>query len=130
MDIKPKIGRYTWSNNRIGLANISVKIDRFLIHSSLLDGQSIISSKIMPKLLSDHHPILLIFEKEDELGPIPFRFSPLWIKRDGFMDIVGQAWSQYVDSSPSFVWEQKLKRKKLALKTWVKILIKTPTSSR
>ena len=84
----------------------------------------------MPKLLSDHHPISLIFEKEDELGPIPFRFSPLWTERDGFMDIVGQAWSQYVDDSPSFISEQKLKRTKLALKTWVKIPIKTPTSSR
>ena len=77
MDIKPKIGRYTWSNNRVGLANISARLDKFLIQSSLLDGQSIISSKILPKLLSDHHPISLIFEKEDELGPIPFRFSPL-----------------------------------------------------
>ena len=46
------------------------------------------------------------------------------------MDIVCQDWSQCVDGSPSFVQEHRIKRMKHALKTWVKIPIKTPTSSR
>ena len=50
-----------------------------------------------------------MFEKEEDLGPISFCFSPLWIERDGFWEIVAQAWAQYVEGSPSFVWEQKLK---------------------
>ena len=76
-DIKPKVGCITWSNNRVGSTNIVSRLDKFLVHSSLLDGKSIISSKILPKLTSDHHPITLLFELEEELGPIPFRFSPL-----------------------------------------------------
>lgn len=46
------------------------------------------------------------------------------------MDIVYHAWSQYIDGSPSCVWEQKLKKTKIALKTWVKTLLNTPTSIR
>ena len=88
IDLKPKLGRFTWSNHRVGATSISARLDLFLVHNSLLDGKSIISSKILPKLMSNHPPISLLFEKEEELGPIPFRFSPLWIERDGFMDIV------------------------------------------
>ena len=80
--------------------------------------------------MSGHHPISPLFEKQEELGRILFRFNPLWIERVGFMDIVSQAWSQYVIGSPSFVFEQKLKKTKLALKKWVKTPLSSPTTSR
>ena len=76
-DLKPKLGRFTWSNHRVGVASISASLDQFLVHSNLMDGKSIISSKILPKLTLDHHPISLLFEKEEDLEPIPFRFNPL-----------------------------------------------------
>ena len=77
-DLKPKSGRYTWSNHRAGAANISTRIDRFLVSSSLIDGKSLVSTKILLKLTSDHHLISLLFEREEELGSITFRYSPLW----------------------------------------------------
>ena len=115
-DFKPIKGNFTWSNNRVGSANIAARLDRFLVQSTLMDEKHIISSNIFSKLSLDHHPISLIFEKEDDLGPIPFRFSPLWIDYDSFWDTVHLAWSQYVVGSPNFVWEQKLKNTKFALK--------------
>ena len=87
-DIKPKLGHFTWSNHRVGVARIYTNLNHFLVHSSLLNGNLFISSKILPKLSSDQHPITLLFEIEEELDPIPFRFSPLWLERDGFMVIV------------------------------------------
>ena len=84
LDFKPKKYRSTWSNNRVGASNIPARLDRFLVHSSLMEGKFIISTKILPKLTSDHHPISLMFEKEEDLGPISFRFSPLWIERNDF----------------------------------------------
>ena len=83
-DFKPKKGQFTWSNNKVGVANIAACLDMFLVHSSLMDGKFIISTKIFPKLTSNHHPISLMFEKEEDLGPIPFRFSPLWIEETVF----------------------------------------------
>ena len=68
-------------------------MDRFLVRGSLLLEKRLISSKILPKLTSDHKPILLLLEEEENLGPLPFRFSPLWTKKDGFMEIVQMAWS-------------------------------------
>ena len=62
--------------------------------------------------------------------PIPFHFSPLWIERVGFLDIVHLAWSHYVVGSPNFIWEKKLKNIKIALKFWIKQPQKNPSSNR
>ena len=59
IDFKPKRGRFTWSNSRLGAAHISARLDRFLVQSSLLSGKKAISSSILPKITSDHKPILL-----------------------------------------------------------------------
>ena len=65
IDLKPKTGCFTWSNQRFGATSIFARLDRFLVQSSLLDGNQLIYSKILPKLSSDHHPIALVFEKEE-----------------------------------------------------------------
>ena len=39
IDFKPKRGRYTWSNNKTGSANISARLDHFLVQSSLMTGK-------------------------------------------------------------------------------------------
>ena len=92
--------------------------------------KKIISSNILPKLTSNHKPILLQFEDEEDLWPILFNFIPLWIDHEGFMNIVSHSWSQPISVSPSFVWEHKLKFTKLALKEWVKETLKSPSSDR
>jgi len=56
----------------------SAWLDRFLLQSTFLSEEKIISTKILPKLTLDHKPILLLIEEEEKLGPIPFQFSPLW----------------------------------------------------
>jgi hypothetical protein len=93
-------------------------------------NKKIIITKILPKLTSDHKPIQLLLEEEEDLGPIPFRFSPLWIERDGFLEIVKTAWANSFSGSSSYVWEQKLKATKQALKDWIKKPAPTPTEQR
>ena len=88
IDYKPTRRRFTWSNNRAGSNSILARLDRFLVQSTLLDNNFIISSKILPKTSSDQHAISLLLKNEEDYGPIPFRFSPLWIERDGFLDTV------------------------------------------
>ena len=77
LDYKPKRGRFTWTNNRVGSESILPHLDRFLVESTLLDKNFLISSKIIPKTSSNHHPISLLMKEEEDYGPIPFRFSPL-----------------------------------------------------
>jgi hypothetical protein len=88
MDFKPRKGLYTWTNNRTGEEHISSRLDKFLVQSTLLLERKLISTAILPKLTSDHKPILLSLEDEEILGPIPFRFSPLWKEKSGFYETV------------------------------------------
>ena len=46
------------------------------------------------------------------------------------MAVVDKAWSTSVFGSPSYVWEQKLKATKLALKEWVESSSNSPTTLR
>ena len=73
---------------------------------------------------------MLQLDDEEDLGSIPFWFSPLWIFRDGFLTIIFKEWSLPINGSPNYVWERKLKNTKLALKDWVKQSLKTPISDR
>eukprot|EP00253_Pinus_taeda_P008034 PITA_08034 len=114
----------------VGEDHISAPLDRFLVQGTLMMNKKIITTKILPKLTSDHKPVQLILEDEEDLGPIPFRFSPLWTERDGFIDIVKTAWAKSFSGSSSYVWEQKLKATKQALKEWIRKLAPNPTSQR
>jgi hypothetical protein len=107
-DIKPAKGKYTWTNKRLGLGHIAACLDRFLVQSTFLTLGLVATSKILPNYVSDHKPILLDLSSEKNLGPIPFRFSPIWIHQEGFQEIVSTAWSEQVQGSPFYVWEEKL----------------------
>ena len=39
---------------------------------------------------------------------------------DGFYDLVSETWKKNVSGSPFFIWEEKLRRLKAALKNWTK----------
>jgi hypothetical protein len=69
-------------------------------------------------------------EEEENLGSIPFRFSPLWIGKEGFLETVLTVSSTPVTGSPSFLWEKKLKAMKHALKAWIKNPNNTTSSHR
>lgn len=129
LDFRPIRGIYTWTNNRVGTEHISARLDRFLVQSSIMMNKKI-TTKILPKLASDHKPIQLHLEDEEDLGPLPFRFNPLWIERDGFLEIVKEAWAKPISGSSSYVWEQKLKATKQALKDWIKAPVINPINQR
>ena len=76
IDIKPKLGCFTWSNHIVGAANVSARLDQFLIHQSFAALGFRSDSKILPFNMSDHKPLLLDLMEEKKLGPTPFRFSP------------------------------------------------------
>jgi hypothetical protein len=59
IDVKPRRGKYTWSNSRIGLGHIIARLDRFILHGHFLEEELKISSSITPSTILDHHPISL-----------------------------------------------------------------------
>ena len=120
LDIKPVKGRYTWTNKRIGPGHIAARLDRFLVQSSLLLLGLEAKAEILAHSVSDHKPIRLEIKKDQVKGPIPFRFSPNWINDQGFTALVAKVWATTVQGSASYVWEEKIKRLKYALKSWAK----------
>lgn len=128
-DIKPSSGKFTWSNRRVGPNHIAARLDRFLVQSSFLSCGLMASSKILSNSTSDHKPIILELFTEENLGPIPFRFSSLWLQHEGFQEMVADVWNRPVQGSPFYVWEEKLRRLKRRLKDWARTL-KSPSSNR
>eukprot|EP00253_Pinus_taeda_P010309 PITA_10309 len=80
------LSKYTWSNKRVGPRHIAARLDRFLVQGSFLLLGLEVRSHILHSSISDHKPISLELLTPKDLGPIPFRFSSLWIKEADFMD--------------------------------------------
>jgi hypothetical protein len=115
LDLPMEGGNFTWSN-----ARSRSRLDRFLCSSSMIDHFSNIVQRRLPRLLSDHFPILLscgFMQKRKS----PFRFENMWLKSEGFHARVNQWWNSYLYSgSPSYVLVQKLKSLKTDLRRWNK----------
>jgi len=77
LNIKPCQGKYTWSNKQVGPGHIVARLDRFLIQSSYLLLGLDAKMSILTSSTSDHKPTKLVLSTQRNLGPIPFRFSPL-----------------------------------------------------
>ncbi|RVW42450.1 Transposon TX1 uncharacterized 149 kDa protein [Vitis vinifera] len=114
-------GPYTW----IGGLNSQAasKLDRFLFSDQWEDHFSAITQAALPRLISDHNPIVLQAGGFSS-GKSPFRFENMWLKIDGFQDLVRSWWNGYsVDGSSSHCIAEKLKALKKDLKNWNKEVI-------
>jgi hypothetical protein len=74
----------------------------------------------LPWAGSDHRPIRLAFEAQQNWGPIPFKLNPLWLDRPELIQSISKIWNQWITGSPNYIWEQKLKLVKDLLKSWAK----------
>ena len=109
-------GSYTWCG---GLNNRSAsRLDWFLVSEEWESHFSNLSQSLLPKPISDHAPILL------DGGGIrgrktPFRFKNMWLKVEGFKDLVRKWWSCYnFSGSYNHILACKLKALKQDLKVW------------
>ncbi|KAJ9704109.1 hypothetical protein PVL29_005411 [Vitis rotundifolia] len=109
-------GSYTWSG---GLNNQSwARLDRFLATPSWCDQYSRVSQRRLPRPTSDHFPVLLEGGGLRR-GPSPFRFENMWLKVEGFKDLIRCWWQgMVVRGSPSYRLSVKLKELKQNLKVW------------
>ena len=109
---------FTWC---VGLNNRSKsRIDRFLISEDWKVHFQEAIQVVLAKSVSDHSPILL-----DGGGmrrrPTPFKFENMWLKEDGFKEVLRQWWEGIqVSRSTSFILTEKLKALKPLLRSWNK----------
>ena len=114
-DLPLQGGPFTWSG---GLNSQTMsRIDRFLVTE---DWESYFNGVVQCTLsrpVSDHFPILLDGGGVRR-GHVPFRFENMWLKEEGFKDLLKEWWqSLRFNGSFSFILAEKLKALKAILKS-------------
>lgn len=130
VDIIPKNRKYTWSNRRLGRNNIMERLDQILVNVSFLSTFLVDNASILPFGTSYHYPTALTLESLYPMGPLPFKYSPLWNDIEAAKVLVQQTWCQHFKGSPSFIWERKLRNVKNAHKNWAKTQYEEPKAKK
>ena len=119
-DLTLRGGKFTWRGSQ-GNQRMA-RLDRFLVSEDWDMHFGGVNQSLLPKLTSDHFPILLFGGDRLSRGPMPFRFENMWLKEKGFHNLIADWWTSFVyQGSRSYVVMEKLKALKAKLKTWKKI---------
>ncbi|XP_019241943.1 PREDICTED: uncharacterized protein LOC109221978 [Nicotiana attenuata] len=111
-------GNVTWA--RAEDSNSRSRLDIFLISFSWDELVLNVLQIPLPRLISDHLPILLDGFRGTGVRA-PFRFENMWLKVPGFGDKVKEWWTSYgVLGTPSFRLSKKLKLLKGDIIRWNK----------
>ena len=115
-DLPLQGGHYTWQGGSNGRS--MSRLDRFLVTPDWESQCNRVIQRRLPRPVSDHFPIMLDSEGV-RTGPSPFRFELMWLKYEGFKEILKGWWQnlQY-HGSFSFIISAKLKALKDLLKNW------------
>ena len=95
IDLPIQGGSFTWSG---GLYNQAwARLDRFVVSPRSLDQFSNVTQKRLSRPISDHFPIT-IEGGGKRRGPSPFRFENMWLRVEGFKDLLRSWWQGMVVS--------------------------------
>ena len=96
------------------------RMDRFLVTADWESQFSNVIQCALPRPVSDHCLVMLDSEGIKS-GPSPFHFENMWLKFEGFKDLLRGWWqSLHFSGSFSFVLASKLKVLKGILRVWNK----------
>ena len=88
-DLPLQGGHFTRSGGHDNCAKS--RLDRFLVSSDWENCFSGVVQCILPRPVSDHFPILLD-GGGIRFGPTPFRFENMWLKAEGFKELLKSWW--------------------------------------
>ena len=78
--------KFTWCNNQRGEARILACLDRCLFCSRNSDVNARV--RHLPRVASDHAPLLVDFYQNDRGGAKPFKFLDVWLQDASCLSIV------------------------------------------
>jgi len=111
-------GSYTWRRGES--QNSASRIDRFLYSPEWEDRFSQVKQTLLPRLGSDHNPILLSCG-DWEFKKSYFKFENWWLEVEGFRERVKEWWNSFPNTGrPSYNLANKLKLLKKELTQWSK----------
>ena len=117
-DIPMQGGIYTWkggpNNGRMA------RLDRYLLTEEWDCQFGKVTQSILPRPISNHSPTLLEGGTWPN-GPSPFRFENMWLKVEGFKDLITDWWQSFdFMGTHSYVMMEKMRALKVKLKAWNK----------
>lgn len=113
--------RFTWCNNRDGLARIWGRLDRALFNMSWQSSCSQTEIINGARLDLDHFPLIIKVFYSIEVSPSPFKFLNMWKKHPDFLQVVEYSWNHSFSYNLLEIFFQKLKNVKAHLKVWIGI---------
>ncbi|WMV14420.1 hypothetical protein MTR67_007805 [Solanum verrucosum] len=112
-------GSFTWRRGEDH--SCASRIDRILHCAEWGDNFTHIKQSCLPKMASDHNPIILSCGGE-EWKKSYFKFEIWWLEVEGFKDRVKEWWASFqVNGRPGYILAEKLKMLKVKLKEWSKV---------
>ncbi|KAE9600797.1 putative RNA-directed DNA polymerase [Lupinus albus] len=109
---------FTWTNRRRGVAETEKSLDICIVNEDWMTVWNQISCSTLPRIASDHHPLLLCFSLASVPRPSAFKFHKMWLSHVDCQRLVAETWRVEVVGCPLFVLSQKLRLLKKELKVW------------
>lgn len=92
---------------------------RFLFCSAWDESFGFIKQSLLPKVFSNHSPLLLQCNQWNNNAKSSFKFKHMWLETEGFVDRIKDWWNSFTaQGSPDFIFASKLKSLKFKLKEW------------
>uniref|UniRef100_A0A7N0ZZX1 Endonuclease/exonuclease/phosphatase domain-containing protein n=1 Tax=Kalanchoe fedtschenkoi TaxID=63787 RepID=A0A7N0ZZX1_KALFE len=110
---------FTWSNNQSGRHRVWVRLDRALGNGHLMSAFPNIQVMHLPRIGSDHAPILISLERRERQGA-NFKYLRIWKSHATFHRTIQDAWEGRRDRDPLVNLGRKLKDTAKALGRWNK----------
>ncbi|XP_058783229.1 uncharacterized protein LOC131657895 [Vicia villosa] len=114
------VNPFTWCNGRRGRLRTEKRLDRAICNLNLLDFCKHVVCHTLPKIKSDHYPLLYSINIEKVTFKSNFKFLSMWTLKEEYARIIEEIWNTKVYGCPMYVLDRKLKLLKAKLKYWNK----------
>ncbi|XP_057803558.1 uncharacterized protein LOC131018881 [Salvia miltiorrhiza] len=113
--------RFTWSGRRFLPRHVESVLDRALISDGFADMWDSINSHALPRISSDHSPLVFQCKLAMPTGKRHFKFLNMWVLHPDFQNMVAESWNDNVDAHcPIFRVMFKLRRLRGVIRSWNK----------
>lgn len=121
VDITPTEMKPTWDNGRTEKAYIAKRIDRFIVHVSIIDNLGMPFSIVGNAFVSNHRSILLSWREKGFRKGYPFKFNRTYLEDPAFNDLITNAWKDLLSkamSPPFLTFRDKMAIVRKLVKDW------------
>lgn len=109
---------FTWCNNRRGHNRIWERLDRVMFNLEAQNVFPTLSVRHLPRIESDHSPLLVRWAAETARITAGFIFQRMWTDHHDFKQVVATDWAKPMAGTPGIKFWRKLTRLKHTLKKW------------